>query len=503
MRRGFTLSLSGTLKRSMPRAPTSFPADNVKIRSRSGNTKNSGGVLSSAQRERRVCQRSRQYRRQEKETLMNRTLRAGVAAKLTLVVTLTAILGWVSPSATANGRLPNGGGQEQRGPDGPKRKALHKPEKRFVKKMNAIRGEYIVVLDDDVVGKPGEGSWAADLPDVLVSTYGGKVRDRFKHAINAFTASMTEAQAQAMSEDPLVAYVQEESEVSVAAIQTPATWGLDRVDQRPRTLTNSYSYDYTGAGVVVYVVDTGIRTNHVDFGGRAFAGAGWDLIGDGANGQDCHGHGTHVAATIGGNAVGVAKRVTLQSVRVFNCVGKTGSGTFLKAVDLITAYARKPAVVNMSLTAGGIDTALDAAISRSVNAGITYVVAAGNAGVDACMSSPARSPGTITVGATDWLDQRAIFGGGSSNWGACVDVWAPGHSIVSAAHSSTTGWVSMSGTSMASPHVAGAAAVYLSVYPTATPAAVRTIISNTATVGRLTGIGSTSPNRLLYSLMRY
>jgi len=433
---------------------------------------------------------------------MNRTLRAGVAVKFTLIVALTALLGWVSPSATAIGHPSQGIGQEQPGQNGPKEEALRKPEKKFVKKAKAIRGEYIVVLDDAVVGQPGEHSWAADVAEVLVATYGGKVRDRFKHAINAFTVSMTEAEAQAMSDDAMVAYVQEESEVSVAAVQTPATWGLDRIDQRPRALTNSYSYDYAGAGVVVYVVDTGIRTNHVDFGGRAFAGAGWDLIGDGANGQDCHGHGTHVAATIGGNAVGVAKRATLQSVRVFNCYGKTGSGTFLKAVDLITAYAHKPAVVNMSLTAGGIDTALDAAISRSVKAGITYVVAAGNDGVDACNSSPARSPGTITVGATNWLDQRAVFGVGGSNWGACVDVWAPGHSIVSAAHTSTNGWVAMSGTSMASPHVAGAAAIYLSVYPTATPASVRTVIANTATVGLLTGIGSTSPNRLLYSLMR-
>jgi subtilisin family serine protease len=434
---------------------------------------------------------------------MNRTLRAGLAVKLTLIVTLAAFLGRVSPAATANGRQSNGGGQQQTGQEGPKGKALHKPEKRFIKKEKPIRGEYIVVLDDDVVGQPGERSWTAGVPEILVRTYGGKVRDRFQHAINAFTASMTEAEAQAMSEDSLVAYVQEESEVSIAAVQSPATWGIDRIDQRPRTLTNSYSYDYTGAGVVVYVVDTGIRTNHVDFGGRAFAGAGWDLIGDGANGQDCHGHGTHVAATIGGNTFGVAKRATLQSVRVFNCYGKTGSGTFLKAVDLITAYARRPAVVNMSLTAGGIDLALDAAISRSVNSGITYVVAAGNYGVDACNSSPARSPGTITVGATNWLDQRAMFDGGSSNWGACVDIWAPGHSILSASHTSTTGSASMSGTSMASPHVAGAAAVYLSVYRTATPAQVRSIISNTATVGVLTGIGSTSPNRLLYSLMRY
>ncbi len=433
---------------------------------------------------------------------MIHSLRPRLLVHCALIATLLGLVAWVSPSATASSPLIPGIGQEQAEQGHPKEQTHRKPAKKLVKKARAIVGEYIVVLDDDVIGAPGEHSPAESLADSLVSTYGGKVRRRFKHAINAFTATMTEGEAQTMSEDALVAYIEEDSEVTLSAVQSPATWGLDRVDQRLRTLNNSYSYTYMGAGVNVFVVDTGIRTNHVDFGGRAFAGAAWDFVGDGRNGQDCHGHGTHVAGTIGGNTVGVAKRAALYSVRVFDCLGKTGTGRILAAVNTITAYHRKPAVVNMSL-GGPIDYALDTAVTNSVNAGITYVVAAGNDGVDACTVSPARAPGTITVGATDALDRRAVFTPtGSSNYGACVDVWAPGLNITSAAHTSTNGLTLKSGTSMASPHVAGAAAIYLSAYPSATPAAVRSIIQSTATTGGLTGIGSSSPNRLLFSLLR-
>ena len=433
---------------------------------------------------------------------MIRSLRPRLLVHSALIVSVLSFVGWVSPAATATGLQTPTVAQDAAEQDHPKDKLRRKPAKKLVKKAKAIRDEYIVVLDDEVVGAPGEGSQAEGVADRLVGAYGGKVRERFKHAINAFTATMTELQAEAMSDDPHVAYIEEDSEMTISAVQSPATWGLDRVDQRTRTLTNSYSYSYMGAGVTVYVVDTGIKTNHVDFGGRAFAGAGWDFIRDGRNGQDCHGHGTHVAGTIGGNTVGVAKRATLQSVRVFDCLGATRATAILSAVNAITAYHRKPAVVNMSL-GGPIDYALDAAVTNSVAVGITYVVAAGNDGVDACGVSPARAAGTITVGATNWLDQRAIFTTvKSSNYGSCVDVWAPGLSITSTAHTSTNGLRLDSGTSMASPHVAGAAAIYLSAYPSATPAAVRSIILNTATAGGLTGIGSTSPNRLLYSLLR-
>jgi subtilisin family serine protease len=370
----------------------------------------------------------------------------------------------------------------------------------MVKKVKPVRNEYVVVLDDDVIGPPGENSPAEDLADQLVALYGGRVRERFKHAINGFLARMTAAEAEAMSQDPLVAFVEEQTEVSLSWIQSPVTWGLDRVDQRPRTLTNTYSYTYHGAGVNVYVVDTGIMTNHTEFGGRASAVL--DYIGDGRNGQDCHGHGTHVAGTIGGNTYGVAKSAKLFSVRVFNCAGVMPVGATLSAVNWITRYGRKPAVVNMSLTSN--DYGLDAAITNSVNSGITYVVAAGNSGIDACNVSPARAPGTITVGATDGADRRVVVPGSwSSNWGGCLDVWAPGYNITSAGIASTTATFLNGGTSMAAPHVAGAAAIYLSAYPTATPLNVRSAVVNTATSGLLAGIGAGSPNKLLYSLLQY
>jgi subtilisin family serine protease len=279
---------------------------------------------------------------------------------------------------------------------------------------------------------------------------------------------------------------------------------LDRVDQRPLSpLSRTYAYNYAGAGVNVYVIDTGIRLDHTEFGGRAT----WlvDYIQDGRNGQDCYGHGTHVAGTIGGRTYGVAKAATLYSVRVFDCAAKTRVGAIAAAVDFVTRYHRKPAVVNMSL-GGPIDYTLDTAVTNSVNAGITYVVSAGNTGVDACGVSPARAPGTITVGATDGADRRVVVTtptAWASNYGTCVDVWAPGFNITSAGIASSTAAAVMGGTSMAAPHVAGAAAIYLSAYRLATPTQVRNAILNTATANRLTGIGTGSPNRLLYSLMQY
>lgn len=417
-----------------------------------------------------------------------------------LVLLIAAIVGayWQAPTMAAGTAQARGIGQDAAAQAGPKRGGRRRPVGKRVRKVKPIRNEYIVVLDDDVIGEPGDGSPAESLADALVATYGGRVNRRFKHAINAFAATMTEAQATAMSDDVLVAYVEDDSEVSPTAVQSPATWGLDRIDQRPRTLNGSYGYTYTGSGVNVYVVDSGINTTHNEFGGRAFAMAGWDFVRDGRNGQDCYGHGTHVAGTIGGNTYGVAKRATLIAVRVLNCQGGGSVSMAIDAVDAIRVYGQKPAVVNMSLRYAA-SIGLDTAVTNSVNVGFTFVVAAGNDVVDACTVSPARAAGTITVGATNQYDQRASF----SNWGRCVDVWAPGVDVISASHQNTINIASMSGTSMASPHVAGAAAIYLSAYPSAQPPSVLSVIQNTATANLLTGIGVGSPNRLLYSLMQY
>jgi subtilisin family serine protease len=253
--------------------------------------------------------------------------------------------------------------------------------------------------------------------------------------------------------------------------------------------------------VNVYVIDSGIRTDHTEFAGRAFAAA--DAINDGWSGQDCHGHGTHVAGTIGGKTYGIAKSAYLYSVRALDCSNNGTVSGITAAVNWVTRYHRKPAVVNMSLGGPtGTDYTMDLAVNNSSNAGITYVVSAGNSGADACGFSPARAAGAITVGATDGADRRVVDATWSSNYGACVDIWAPGYGIQSAGRTSTTAAAIMGGTSMASPHVAGAAAIYLSAYPYATPTQVRNAIISTATQGRLTGIGATSPNRLLYSLMR-
>ena len=355
----------------------------------------------------------------------------------------------------------------------------------------AIPNHYIVLLDRDVIARQAD----IDLNDRqvadLMPDWAGTVTRRFNHALNGFTAFMTEQQAQRLADDPRVALVEEDSVVELTATQTNPPWGLDRIGQRDLPLNQSYSYATTGAGVSVYIIDTGIRRTHTQFGGRALFGA--DEIGDGQDGNDCNGHGTHVSGTVGGSTYGVAKGVTLFAVRVLNCNGSGTNSGVIAGVDWVTQNHRTPAVANMSL-GGGVSTALDTAVRNSIASGVTYAVAAGNSNTNASNSSPARVGQAITVGATTMSDARSSF----SNFGSVVDIFAPGSSILSSWNTSDTATNTISGTSMATPHVAGVAARFLQSNPTASPASVRNAIVNAATLNHLSGVPSGTANRLLF-----
>ena len=356
-----------------------------------------------------------------------------------------------------------------------------------------IPNQYIVVFKDDAVGMRGEGSIAELFAAEIDALYGSKTERVFKHAVNGFSAEMTKEQAEEVRKDPKVAFVEQDSIVSINATQSPATWGLDRIDQRSMPLNNSYTYNFTGAGVNTYTIDTGVRFTHNEFAGRT--GASYDAIGDGQNGNDCNGHGSHVAGTIAGSTYGVAKGATVHRVRVLNCQGSGSNSGVIAGVDWVTANHVKPAVANMSL-GGGASAALDTAVNNSINAGVTYAVAAGNSNVDACNSSPARAAAAITVGSTTNTDARSSF----SNFGTCLDIFAPGSSITSAWYTSDTATNTISGTSMASPHVAGVAALYLDQNGHQAPSTVRNAIVNNGTTNVVTSAGTGSPNVLLYSL---
>jgi subtilisin family serine protease len=355
---------------------------------------------------------------------------------------------------------------------------------------NRIANHYVVVLDEDAVGPDADfGAASARAEQVIARTPAGRVTHVFAYALNGFSAEMTEEEALALSQDPDVRFVEEDSIVEAVATQTSAPWGLDRIDQRDRPLSGTYSYTRTGSGVNVYVIDTGIRRTHSQFGGRAFAG--FDAFGGTTN--DCNGHGTHVAGTVGGSTYGVAKSVRLYAVRVLNCSGSGTNSGVIAGVDWVTRNHVKPAVANMSL-GGGASSALDTAVRNSIAAGVTYAVAAGNSNANAGNYSPARVGEAITVGSSTSSDARSSF----SNYGSVVDIFAPGSSIRSAWYTSDTATATLSGTSMASPHVAGVAARYLQGSPSASPATVRNAIVNDATTGRLTGLPSGTANRLLF-----
>ncbi|MBI3687063.1 MAG: S8 family peptidase [Actinobacteria bacterium] len=360
---------------------------------------------------------------------------------------------------------------------------------RTVPGATAVPGSYLVLLKDSATPKSATALTATS----LTGTYGGRVVNTWQHAAHGFSARMNADQASRLAADPRVAYVQADAEVHALATQTnPPSWGLDRIDQRNLPLDASYSYSTTASNVHAYIVDTGIRTSHSTFGGRASVGT--DVIGDGQNGQDCNGHGTHVAGTVGGAEYGVAKGVSLVAVRVLDCNGSGTTSGVVTGVNWVAANAIKPAVANMSL-GGGPDTTLDTAVRNAITSGVTFGIASGNSNANACNYSPARVAEAITVNASDISDNRASF----SNYGTCTDIFAPGVNITSSWNTSDTATNTISGTSMATPHVVGAAALYLATNPAATPAQVQSAMVAAATPNKIVNPGTGSPNLLLYT----
>jgi subtilisin family serine protease len=354
------------------------------------------------------------------------------------------------------------------------------------------RASYIVVLNTNA-GPP------ALVASELSSRFGGALSHVYSHALEGFALTLPPQAVQGISHDPRVAFVEADGVVTADTTQSNATWGLDRVDQRSLPLSGTFSYNRTGSGVKAYIIDTGIRFTHTQFGGRAIKGV--DAVTVNGTAADCNGHGTHVAGTVGGSTYGVAKGVTLVAVRVLNCNGSGTTSGVIAGIDWVTGNhgAGQPAVANMSL-GGGASSALDTAVRNSIADGVSYAIAAGNGNIfgiaqNACNTSPARVAEAMTVSATNNTDTKASW----ANYGTCVDWFAPGVGITSAWYTSNTATNTISGTSMATPHTAGVAALYLQGNSTASPSTVRAALFNNTTKNVVKSPGSGSPNALLFT----
>lgn len=356
-----------------------------------------------------------------------------------------------------------------------------------------IPGQYIVVLNENPVTSRMSKRAIEQMVDSVVTTHvQAQPLHRYSSAIAGFAVKLTPSELKALEADPRVDRIEPDQMVTAATDQSNPPWGLDRIDQRNLPTDRNYNYDYDGSGVDVYVVDSGIRTTHTQFGGRVVGGYN-AMGGSTLDYGDCNGHGTHVAGTIGGSLVGVAKNVNLYAVRVLGCQGSGSLSGIIDGIDWLTQNASGPSVANLSLGSPANST-VDQAVQNSINTGITYVFAAGNENQDACNVSPARVSAGITVNASTSQDQRASF----SNYGTCTDIFAPGHQILSAWHTGDTDGNVISGTSMAAPHVAGVVALHLEANPTDSPAEVKQAILALATTGKITDVAG-SPNRLLFS----
>ena len=352
----------------------------------------------------------------------------------------------------------------------------------YLKGQDGVPDQYIVVFNDDVSDPENRGRGkAAALGVKLKYTYGA--------ALKGFAAELNPGALAVLLRDPDVAYVEQDQTVTLSATQTNATWGIDRIDQRNRPLSGTYTYNTTASNVRVYIIDTGILTSHTQFGGRA--SNVYDALG--GSGTDCNGHGTHVAGTVGGSTYGVAKGVLLRGVRVLNCSGSGSWSGIIAGMDWVRNNRINPAVANMSL-GGGFSSAVNTAANNLANSGVFVAVASGNSSANACNFSPASASAVTSVNASTSSDAKASF----SNYGSCTHLYAPGASITSAWIGSTSATRTISGTSMASPHVAGVAALYKAVNGNASSSTIRTWLINNSTTGVISGNPSGTPNRLLY-----